>query len=709
MIPKSIISRKKLYDLRIKALSSTDEVLDLNNQDWDVLSLNLSSLTIAITPYEEVVNTMTFDNSENEVETKVLVTSEDIDTIINPEYGSSDFLYKKTFESIEETINHVRDLISFKNFDNKVDFTLFIDKESDDLITIDSKFTTLLFKTFRGNLTFYGNENSSFHISSMELEISSLNIEYFNIIIDKIVLFHTDYFNIKHCKINGLGAQFAEPDQFVFYAKETSNFLNNSIESSIRIGFSGIVTSQYKWQNTSLNISYIDINFNTNAEKDKKYDHIFKITDFYVVKCDNISIKQKMTKLVPFKFDRCNSLDFYNYDNLLRPKDKGTNEISINDSYKVNIINMKVVCEDINTKATSAISISNFEEYGEVFLYDIDITNLDLISVGNSELESLQLSKINISTSQSVFDLEDSNNFIDELIISDSNIETNNLNILNQHMINISNCQFESSDDIKMTSFKTIIKDSTLISKKNINLSTYGYELDEETASISLNNSLINSMSNINFESERENSTLTFTLTRIKCNKEYNDKQFNNVSLNEAKFECKTINLLSKAYNSTETIIQNDLFSTDKPVLITGLFSGLIEINYETNTKSGIYFKRDLPEENMSPDIDSVEIRYNNNFQDIKLINDIYIENYCLNILNTCIESTTNALVNYHIIDNTPENFHFNSGLYLYKDSNCTGIEHYIKNLTVDKNSLVFINDGTQPSDTEKLNYGVKP
>lgn len=709
MIAQSVISRKNLFDLRIKAIGSTGEILDLNSEDFDSLSLNLSSLTIAITPYEEVINTLTFDNYNNEVETKVMKTSEDIETIVQPEYGTHDFLYKRTFESMDDVIAHVKDLISFRSFENKVDFELFIDRDSTNIVTLDSNFTTLLFKSFTGNIKLYGNEVSSVHFSNSELQLRSLNVEYFNIYVDKIVLFHTDYFNIRHCKVNGYGKEIHEPDQLVFYAKETSNFLNNDIESSIRIGFSGIVTSKYKWQNTTLNISYININFTSDAEKDKKYDHIFKITDFYNIRCDNITIKQKMNKLVPFKFDRCNSLDFYNYENTLRPKDKGTNEISLNDLFKVNIINMKVIAEDTNDKATSVISVSNFEDYGDVFLYDIDIKNVDLISVGNSNLETLQLSKINISTSQSIFDLEDTNNYIDELIISDSNIETKDLTILNQHVLNISNSTFEVSGDVKISSFQTLFNDSTLISKKNIDFIITGFELDEDAPSLSFNNSLINASLNINMESERDDTRLSHSLTRIKSNRDYTDKSFSNVSLSEAKFECKTLNFLSEAYNSTETIIRNDLFSSEKPVLFAGTITGTIEFNYDSNTKSGIVFRRNQPEENTPPDIDSIEIKYNNNFQDIHLVNEIYIENYCLNILQKGEESTTKATINYHITDNTPEQYFYNSGLYLYKEPDSNGIEHYIKNLTVDKTANVMNNNGTLESDTEKLNYGIKP
>ena len=119
--------------------------------------------------------------------------------------------------------------------------------------------------------------------------------------------------------------------------------------------------------------------------------------------------------------------------------------------------------------------------------------------------------------------------------------------------------------------------------------------------------------------------------------------------------------------------------------------------------------RRDVPGENIAPDIDSIEIKYNNNFQDISLTNDIFIENYCLNILQKGEEPSTKAIINYHITDNTPEQYYYNSGLYLYKDSNSSNIEHYIKNLTVEKNAYVFNNDGTNESDTEKLNYGIKP
>lgn len=687
----STVSVSYLYNLKIKLTDSNDNKLDLSSD----IDNKLSNIFIMITPYTKTINT---------VDKETFETIEDYELLIPDEYKDyNNYCISKDFDSFEKILTEIKTIFDYKFYANTINFIFYLNYTYSLNCNIYDDFLLYLFKKFNGNFSFYGNTSSKLYLPNAELSITSLHVERFDIITDNITTFHLNKVDLKNCKINGAGKLFKETDQLVFYTNDTSSFDFINIDSAIKIGITCNVTSRYKWQNAELNLRNIFINFATNNERHKKFDHIFKLSDYNHLNCYNVTITDKMSRLIPFKIERCGNVKFINYKNLFRDPEKKGNEISLKNCDIMEFLNMEIYSQYKNESRSTAIHIDSVEDLGDVFIYNCNFTNIDLLSVSNSSLGTVSINDSIINTNQYVFNI-DGNNFINELSLNNIKIYSTNFELIDKYSIFLNKCFIDNTNEINISSFKIFISDTEINSKNNINFAIKGNELEENSGSLSLKDTVITTPKNIIFKDERTESKLTLDNTKLIINK-IEDYDFKKVYYKNSRFELKEGLFSSKEYSFTSHEINNNkVTDTEKSLIFNGLVSGSLTFEYESNTRLGVQFNRTALIDN---ERDLLKISFYSK-EGNTLQSNFYINNYNLSLLLNSIDKNNGQVnINFHIADS--DNKYLTTGNSIFRDNKSNNITTFLKDMTADKMNYVIINDGTMDIEKEKFNFGIKP
>lgn len=702
----SEIQIEDLYNVRIKCIDTDGEILDLKTEES--IFTKLKSISICITPYQIKNNVMTYyDYSDNE-QRVVVPMSDDIENIIPPLYRSDDYKFVQDYKEIDEFFKEFKFNLSQQTFQNSVDLELYIDFASDNNYYFDQYFMEFLFKYFTGNIILYGNENTIWELPNGEITIESLTIERGILRLNSINNFRLQSFNLTHLSIMGKNVNFQAPDQIVFYSKDSSNISYCSIDNCVQIGISGEVETQYKWLNSSLSIYSLDINFNTDADKVGKFEHIVKIDNYAEVNIVNVNINQRLTKLVPFKLERCPTVSISNYANTLRPKDKGTVEFNINNTTDLTMNNITVIAEDINEKETSVVALTSIENGDNLIFNNIYITNMNFLNISNVNSLNLDINNLTIDTNQAVINIG-SDVFIDSFNINNANIVSYGFSLKDLKSVYIADSYIKSKGNINFSITDLVFDNTELIAMKNITLTSSGYIVSEEIEGrISLLDSIVTATADLNITTDRDEGRLTIDNTLIKA-KNYSDSGFEYVNFkNNSEFIIYTLLGESNDYMLKEVVFNNKYINKfEKAYQFKGLVDGSFIIKFEDNNqKFSLYLYQ--------PSMDSLnqkdlEITFNDNMNGKTLDCRIDIENICQSIIYKNITGTSSVSVNLYIQDDSEERLFYTCGLKHYKTSDSKNLNLYLKNTSVEDMQNVLNNDGSIEESSEKLNFGTEP
>ena len=704
---ENVIERFDKWDVRIKLIDVNNELIKTPIDEIENIENIIKSLSICITSYESVKQIITYQNSKDETEIFENIMTEPVDKMLHIPYNSSDFIFFKEYDKIDDFFALFISIFQFKVIKSNIDLEIYITYGMDDKeIIFDSEFLKLIFQTFRGNIFLYGNTKTIWNIPNGEISLSSLNIERGNIGLNRVSIFKIDFFELNHLDIWGLNDIPELPDQLIFYTKNTSFLRNINILNSIRIGISEEFINQFKWLNSSLTLENIGIDFTTKSDKDKKYDHIIKIDNYNTVNLIQIDILKEMDKLIPFKFERCPNVNIMKFNDLYRASDKGIPELQFKNVSNLKINDFKVFSNNTNSKSNGVISIFDTEQGEKLSFNNINIYNNDFLTISSSFFQSIDISNLNITSNQNIFNLNSFSNYIENFNIYKSDIEAKNFNLDSLKNVFIHKTRIKMNTDFNSNVLNLLISESNITSSKNIYLNTYGFEVNEtEKGKVSLNESNITSSENIEITSKRENSEFILNKTHLKC-KNFNDKDFIRVSLKESELSISEGLFESEFYQLKNlTFYTKNIYKYEKAFIFKGEITGSIIVKYGPNNVKN--FPLALIREEMDPEM----------IHKIDFIlegNDAGLMNVRLDLINSCTNfiyksnGNTNANINLYIKDDSKEQYFYKLGLYHLIENKTDLINIYLKSTSMENlNNTKYI-DGNTELDEEKFNYGIQ-
>lgn len=693
------MSEKIKWNVRIKSSNNKNQILDSIEKITD-LEKHISNLVICITPYKKITNVINYLDESNKEKSISIDLSEDINSLVRPLYNTEDFKFVKDYDSLDDFLSYFESLFNFKVMSHKVNLEFYIDYTNDYQITINKSFLKFLFQTFYGDIFLYGNKNTYWDLPEGDIILNSLTIERGNLRLNKINLFRINSFHFSNINIFGLNNIPEVPCQLILYAKNSSVFENINITNSIRIGISGEVETQYKWLQSILKIQNISIDFLTDSDKDKPYEHIIKLDNFCTVQINNFFISKSMSKLIPIKFDRCPNVNIINYQNLNR--NKNSVELYFKKVYNLFIDNLKVITEEEPIKTTSVITILDQDQGGEISLTNIEIQNNDFISLSNVKYLNFDVSDLNITSKNKVFKFNN-DIYIDSFNIISSKIYSKEFNLEKLKNVFIDSSTIKSDKEMKISVFSMNFTNSEFITLDKATFETAGYEANQdENAKLSFNDSGLTATNDIYFISNRKNSELILNRTKIKA-KNYFDKSFQRVSLKESEFITYTGLFESVFYQIKDNIFNSKFVSKkEKAFLFKGDLTGSLIFKYTNNENISFAIER---EEMFLTSRNDLKILFDGN--GYKLQTRIDLINSCTNILYKS-NGKSFSDVNLYIVDKSKESYFYTTGITHYVEKPDL-INIYLKSTSVEEMKNVLFNDGSKEYDEEKFNYGVEP
>ena len=691
------------YNLRIIFKDSTKNII----KEESKLENELFYIDTCITPYSTIINTVEYTDSGNSKQTESFETIENYEEVIPSEYKDANSLFlNENFDSFNECLNKLKEVLDYKTFtNNKISFKIYIDYLHEIDLSIDQEFIEFLLKRFNGNYEFYGNNRIKLNLPNSEIDINNFTIERFNIIATNLFIMHANQAFINNCRFNGSGKIPNEVDQFVLYLNngKSSDISNIILESGIKIGINGVLGSSYLIAKSKLSLNNIRVNFETSTEKFKLYDHIFKINGFNKLEIIDFKIEKSMSKLVPIKIQSCNEIMLFKYSNLFRIDDKGTNEVSITDTIKADIVEFEVSVNNTNNKRSCALAFNDSKTLMDLYFSDINIKNLDFLSITNSSCSTLYINKFNIETDQYVFNF-DEELYIGELTLNNSKIYSQNFVIENLSSLHLSNSYLESKN-INLKFINYSIYNTELNSINDININVDMNEISEEKGECSLKDSVIVTSKKLNINALKNNTSLRVENTKFNI-KSYFDTMFDKVYFREARFEISDGEFNSNEYSLKSTTFSNSKFLKDKPLIFNGNVNGDCILEAESSEIAGFTFNKDSFD---FKNRNKLTINFFIKNEALELISNITLNNECMSILLDTYFRKSGKIITNFIINGDIDTY-LESSNYLLKTKNSTQIDTFLKYLTADKFVNVEYLDGSLPmKTTKKLLFGVKP
>lgn len=698
------VEAETIYNVRIRALDEKFNPIDLDTIEPEILSGKLQSLTVCITPYQiknNIIKYYNYKNVENEI---IIPMSDDVEMMVSPIYNTEEFLFKKDYLTLESFFTEFKFNMSRKAYENSVDLELYVDFNSSLPFFFDKEFTTFLFQYFNGNIVLYGNSNTTWEMPAGEISVNSIYIERGTLRLNSIVNFRCRFFELLHLSIVGNGLDFQALDQLVMYSKESSSLKYCTLDNPIQIGISCEMESQYSWQETVLELFTIDINFSTASDKMTKYEHIFKLDNYAAVNLTNIAINQKLTKMVPFKTERCPVINILNYTDYYRPKDKGTVELSLTKVSELNVNNFTVLAEGVNEKETPTIAIMDVEGGDTCSFNNVTVKNVNFLSLSNAEFLSIDIDNTIIDSNQSVFHMG-GELYIDEININNTNIISNSFSMTDLKSLYFYKSYIKSKNDLNIHAALITLSDTEFVGMKDINLKSTGFDINEEIAGkVSFKDSGITATQNLNVTTDRQNGNSIVDNTKIKA-KVYTDSGFVTGAIKDSELIVHEFIGESEEYQVTDATFNNKSISKfEKAYHFKGSLQGSATIkNEDSNTKMSICIEKETMN---SDDRQNLELTINSNDTGNNLDLRMDFIKTCQSVLYKTI-GNENVKVDIYIDDDSK--IFYTTGVYQYKNNDSKNLNLYLKNTSVEDMVNVLTNDGTLEEDGEKLNFGIQP
>lgn len=592
----------------------------------------------------------------------------------------------------------IKDRFSFSNFKSKINISITLDQSIENFIINEDFFYWSLIKFKNISFKSYNiNTNTIVFPSEVQIDLNSLTLEGFDIIINKLFIINCDNFlKINFSRIISSYSSNNESGTLTIQTKKL-NLQSIEINGLLNILANGILDNENLFMENIVNINSLFYKI-SEKKKTKSKRNVIKLSDFYQVNINYISINKENENINYLNFIRCREVNISNYINKNINNEKSGSELYFEKSNRINLNNI-TINSSIENKNYYLALFSDMQEDASIYLTDSNIMNISLFDLLEESYGKVEISDCNINSQNFI---KTSNVVIYNLNIDDSNINIENFNIDGINELTIYDSNLNISDSFKAIVQKMIIDDCSFYIEKELDVCIHG-KIDLKSVTSSIINTSIN-CSKFNIHSiEGTNCNLKYEDFKLSCNN-YEDKGFEKIIL-----ESKVI-LISSFYNFNSKLLKNNskhgyircekLSQTENSIIFNCGITGLIIFDLKNNNNNSIYlnfYYKELLNNTFNLLFEYNECSSNKN---------IYLNanNY---FLDTIIESKNVSNININLSLNGENTF---SGSRLFCKDNDNTIYVYKIN-KIDSSNLENIEyletNKIPPKTITKLKYGV--